>query len=238
LITISCPNILKYRDEWTRKKSKTPEQLRSDSGETPEQLRSKETETETDTETESDTDTESEIENNLVSFLPSVGKTLVNERVVDVSGCEPPAGSSGAEDIPETTPRSGKTGSRKSDSVPYQAIIDAYHEILPELPRASGGKEQRKHIRARWKESAERRSIEWWRKYFRAVRDQPFLLGQNDKGWQANLTWLARPTNMEKVLEGHYRTRSPTSSEYSETTAHNIAVIHEWISEKKRADGG
>ena len=85
-------------------------------------------------------------------FLPSVGKTLVGEQVADVPEREPLAGGSSAEDIPGP----GKTESRKDGSVTCQAIIDAYHEILPELPRAAGGKEQRKHIRARWKESAER----------------------------------------------------------------------------------
>jgi len=34
-IRIDCPNLLKYRDEWTRRKTKTPESLRSHSGDTP-----------------------------------------------------------------------------------------------------------------------------------------------------------------------------------------------------------
>jgi len=53
-ITIKCPNLLKYRDEWARKKNK---KIVKNSGVTPESLRSKETETETET----DTDTESSI---------------------------------------------------------------------------------------------------------------------------------------------------------------------------------
>jgi HNH endonuclease. len=43
--TLDCPNLLKYRDEWSRKKGKN-------SGATPEQLRSKDSDTETDTEKE------------------------------------------------------------------------------------------------------------------------------------------------------------------------------------------
>ena len=46
-ITVSIPNLLKYRDEWSRKKSKN-------SGVAPEEIRSKETETETDTETDTE----------------------------------------------------------------------------------------------------------------------------------------------------------------------------------------
>lgn len=58
-IRIECPNILKYRDEWTKKKRKnsgeTPEKLRSKSGVAPESLRSR---VDTDSDTDTDTDTE------------------------------------------------------------------------------------------------------------------------------------------------------------------------------------
>ena len=51
-LTINCPNLSKYRDEWSKKKIKnsvkTPESLRSHSGATPEQ------DTDTDTDTEKD----------------------------------------------------------------------------------------------------------------------------------------------------------------------------------------
>lgn len=46
-IKVASPNILKFRDEWTRKKSKN-------SGVTPESLRSKDTDTDTDTEADKD----------------------------------------------------------------------------------------------------------------------------------------------------------------------------------------
>jgi len=55
-VELSVPNIIKYRDEWTRKKSnaktKTPELLRSDSGDCQESLRCKEVEVEVEVETE------------------------------------------------------------------------------------------------------------------------------------------------------------------------------------------
>ncbi len=44
-IRVESPNILKFRDEWTKKKSKTPESLRSNSG-----LRARAPDTDTDTE--------------------------------------------------------------------------------------------------------------------------------------------------------------------------------------------
>lgn len=54
IITVKSPNILKYRDEWSRKKAKnsgvSPEKLRSDSG--PSRARVPDTDTDTDTETD------------------------------------------------------------------------------------------------------------------------------------------------------------------------------------------
>ena len=36
------------------------------------------------------------------------------------------------------------------------------------------------------------------------VKDSPFLMGHNDRGWTADLEWLVRPTNFAKVLDGKY----------------------------------
>jgi hypothetical protein len=45
-LEIDCPNLLKYRDEYSKKSRQTPDKLQKDSGQTPDQ----ETETETETE--------------------------------------------------------------------------------------------------------------------------------------------------------------------------------------------
>jgi hypothetical protein len=39
LITVSCPNLLKYRDEYTKKRKTCPDKLRTNSGQTPDKLR-------------------------------------------------------------------------------------------------------------------------------------------------------------------------------------------------------
>lgn len=226
LITVSCPNLSKYRDEYSRKKGKNPDSLRSLSGHCPEFVRSKESDTETDTET--DTDRDREKEKNNPPSLPSVEK----------------GGSVG--DAAAPTESATNNPSQKSDSVPYEEIINAYHEILPSLPRCSVGREVRKHIRARWKENPERQHLGWWKDYFHRVRDQPFLIGSNDRGWVANLLWLVRPTNMEKVIDGVYRSRSPTTSDnngggdsglVSPTTVRNVEVARQWLEKKKREMG-
>ena len=43
------------------------------------------------------------------------------------------------------------------------------------------------------------------------IREQPFLLGQNNKGWQITFDWFVKPNNFIKVYEGNYKeTQSKT----------------------------
>lgn len=164
-IEVSVPNLLKYRDEWTLRKAKTPEQLPSDSRATPEQ--------DTDTEAEQDIRTE------------------------------------GKKDLP-STPRQGEDDMPKGSNngtppCPIQEILNAYHEILPELPAVKVLTDKRKTwLQTRWREEKKRQSVEWWRKYWQHVRKQPHLMGQNDRGWKADFEWLVNSTNFAKVYEGKY----------------------------------
>jgi hypothetical protein len=41
--------------------------------------------------------------------------------------------------------------------------------------------------------------------FFLQVSETPFLLGENERGWRADLEWLLNPTNMAKVLEGKFK---------------------------------
>lgn len=93
-------------------------------------------------------------------------------------------------------------------SCPHLKIIDLYHELLPQLPKVKMWTDGRnKTLQARWKESKERQSLEWWQKYFDIVVDSPFLLGENDRKFRADLEWLIQIRNMPKVLEGKYMAR-------------------------------
>ena len=44
------------------------------------------------------------------------------------------------------------------------------------------------------------------------IPDCPFLVGDNDKGWRADLDWFLRPDSVTKILEGKY-TRSKAQPE-------------------------
>ncbi len=57
-LTKNCPKLLKYKDEWTKRKAK---KRAKNSGETPDQLLSKNTELEVDTELDTDTDSRNSV---------------------------------------------------------------------------------------------------------------------------------------------------------------------------------
>ena len=107
----------------------------------------------------------------------------------------------------------GGAGDPVSDC-PQQAIIAAYHDELPMLPRVREWNEQRrKLLRSRWRESTERQDVDWWRTWFAWIRETcPFLVGQGTcppgrDPFVADLEWLIRPNNFAKVVEGRYERR-------------------------------
>lgn len=99
------------------------------------------------------------------------------------------------------------------DPCPHQSIIDLYHEILPMMPRIKDWNASRQSkLRARWREDAERQSLDWWRSFFTDVSKSDFLCGRvpgRDGGapFMASLEWLVTPNKFAKVIEGQYRGR-------------------------------
>ena len=55
-------------------------------------------------------------------------------------------------------------------------------------------------------------------KAIKGIKECPFLLGQNEKGWVITFDWLIKPSNFAKVLEGNYRPRvtQTASSNFTE----------------------
>jgi hypothetical protein len=95
---------------------------------------------------------------------------------------------------------------------PQQAIVAAYHDELPTLPRVRVVSDTTAAaLRKRWREEPERQTLEWWRAYFAYVREScPFLVGNCEPGpnrnapFQADFSWLVGPKNFEKVVNGRY----------------------------------
>jgi hypothetical protein len=102
---------------------------------------------------------------------------------------------------------------------PHTDIINLYHEKLPELASIStkvvGGKEQynwtgarASHLKSRWAESERRQTVQWWADFFGFVKESDFLMGKtngtNGRSFKADLGWLIKPENFNKVVEGKY----------------------------------
>ncbi len=110
---------------------------------------------------------------------------------------------------PQSKIKKSKVNKRKEEREslpppPQQKIIDAYHEILPMLPQVrEWSKTRQGHLNVCLQDKS-RQSLAWWKDYFGRVRDSPFLLGQNHRGWRADLEWLTKKSNLIKVLEEKY----------------------------------
>jgi uncharacterized protein YdaU (DUF1376 family) len=103
---------------------------------------------------------------------------------------------------------------------PIEQIVAAYHEILPELPRARLlGDDRRKAVRALWRFAlTEPRSdgkpratnadeaLIWVRSYFERARENDFLMGRTPRvnghaGWECDLDFLLSKKGMKHVIE-------------------------------------
>ena len=108
-------------------------------------------------------------------------------------------------------------GEAAPDNCPHEQIVEAYQELLPHAPRVRvWGPSNRAQLRARWRESAERRTLAWWRVYFEQVAESDFLCGRSAPSagrapFVADLAWLVRAQNLEKVLNGRFCNREHDS---------------------------
>ncbi|WP_405120718.1 YdaU family protein [Pseudomonas leptonychotis] len=90
----------------------------------------------------------------------------------------------------------------KADRVPYETIFETYAATLPELPQPKIRDEaRRKAIRSLWRSDARFQSVDFWGRYYGAVRTSKFLMGMNGIGFD----WLMKPANFKKVVEGNYQ---------------------------------
>jgi len=133
----------------------------------------------------------------------------VNSPVNNVSDCVPPCTQAEAEaETDKDNSPNGESGNSKSFPVPYQKIIDLYHECCPKFPRVVKLTEKRKKaIRARWKDDAD--NLEFWESYFKHAAMSKFLNGQNDRGWVADIDFLISERAVVGMQEGKYHGQIP-----------------------------
>ena len=92
----------------------------------------------------------------------------------------------------------------KTDRTDYQAVLDAFQESCPSLPKVLKLSESRKKaIKARLNDFG----LEDIKRAFALTEQSDFLKGTNATGWQAGFDWLMKPANLTKVLEGNYENK-------------------------------
>lgn len=100
---------------------------------------------------------------------------------------------------------------------PCLALIDLYHEILPEAARVVILNDARRRgLKARWRELAVIRGYEnrddglaEWTKLFRYCRESKFLMGktrptQGNMPFELSIDFLLRPSRFTDLIEGKY----------------------------------
>ena len=108
------------------------------------------------------------------------------------------------------------TATAKNKPPAYKAIVSNYNSILgKKLPKAISINSKRKSlIRSIWRDNPD---TMFFIKLFTKVKDIPFLMGDNDKGWMADLDFILRPDKVTKIMEGSYRSSSSRKEVLSST---------------------
>lgn len=101
---------------------------------------------------------------------------------------------------------------------PYQKIVEAFHETLPELPRVNKlSPARQKVVQARWKDVFVEEScktadecLENFKFIFGMVRESDFLMGRTPRAeghanWTPTFMWLMKQENFLKVINREYQ---------------------------------
>lgn len=94
----------------------------------------------------------------------------------------------------------------KADPLPIKEAFDGWNELARRrsLPVAKTlTAQRRKQIRARLADGG----IDGWREALAAVDASPLCLGDNDRGWRADLDFVCQPKSFAKLREGSYATK-------------------------------
>lgn len=102
----------------------------------------------------------------------------------------------------------------------YQAVVDLYHELLPELPRCRIETQGRQRAMKRmwtWvltstkgdgarRAETSQQALAWFRTYFAHARENDFLMGRTPRtgshaGWRCDLDFLLSDAGMKQVVE-------------------------------------
>lgn len=102
-----------------------------------------------------------------------------------------------------------KPSASSTPPCPHKAIVDLFHEVLPELKVCrTWGADRQRHLQARWREDKKRQNLDWWRRLFEYTRSSPLIMGHktfpDGRVWQPSLATLIEPKKFSKLIDGEY----------------------------------
>jgi hypothetical protein len=81
-------------------------------------------------------------------------------------------------------------------------IIESWNKLSPQFKKACDWSKKRNvALGARVRESFWRDN---WRAALEKLPSSPFLRGESERGWKANLDWFLKPDSVTKIMEGQY----------------------------------
>ncbi len=115
---------------------------------------------------------------------------------------------------PADEEKPAKKESPKIPPCPHQKIRELYHEMLPELmPMKIWTSTRQQHLQARWRQSPDFQSLDFWKRLFAYIKKSDFLMGRKQRpdpdkpAFKADLDWVIRPQNFAKIIEGKYENK-------------------------------
>ena len=97
-----------------------------------------------------------------------------------------------------------QASNNKKPAPDYQAIIDLYNTMLPELPSVKLLTDKRRAaIRSCCQLKPSYYSMDFWQAYFSDVKASDFLMGRKTD-WRADFDFLTTRSKFVKVIEGAY----------------------------------
>lgn len=99
--------------------------------------------------------------------------------------------------------------SRNGDVAPRdvaRAMMDAWNEAFQGTAVVKAEKlvpSRVSTLNARFRDSFSR-DLDQWREFCRKIRGTPFLIGDNERRWKADIDFATKPINIARILEGKY----------------------------------
>lgn len=129
------------------------------------------------------------------------------------------------EEVKENTFVASMLVDLKQTPCPHEKVIALYANALPMLPFPRVWEGQRQEmLKARWRWVLTNKkpngepyatdadsALDFFRRFFAYVAKCPHLVGDNERGWTADLAWLVKAENFAKVLEGKYEPKAVTA---------------------------